>query len=104
VPYSTRELKQLLIHRKIVDYMMPGESTGDDDETADWSVYDPPASRAIVEVKHRLKDGLMTVRFRNGPIDYLFLDVPRELFRQWKRVGSAGKFYHRRIKNNFNMT
>ncbi len=88
----------------LADALTPDDDDGDETSLLSWSVHSPAGSRAIVTVKHRLRDGMMTVRFTNGPIDYMYLNVPRELFRQWKRVKSAGKFYHRRIKNQYNIT
>lgn len=94
---------QGFIARVLVDALTPDESQGeeDDDSLLSWSVWSPAGSSAIQTVKHRLRDGQMTVRFTNRPMypDYLFVNVPRELFRQWKRVKSAGRFYHRRIKD-----
>ena len=74
----------------------------DDFSLLSWSTYIPNSS-AIAAVRHRLRTGDMTVRFQNRPgsPEYFFSNVPRELYRQWKRVNSAGKFYHRRIKNQF---
>lgn len=66
-----------------------------------WSRWAPLGSTAIVQVSHHLRSGQMVVRFTGGPVDYLYWDVPRELFRQWKRVKSAGAFYHRRIKGEY---
>jgi hypothetical protein len=93
---------QSYIARLITDTLLPEGSEADDD-SQDWSVWNPPRSSAIAQVKHRLKDGQMTVRFvsRHTHPDYLFINVPRELFRQWKRVKSAGAFYHRRIKGSY---
>lgn len=101
-----------LIARILTDTLLPGASQGggDDDDGGndrdDWTVWDVPSSRAIQTVKHRLRDGMMTVRFRDRELypDYLFMGVPRELWYQWKRVQSAGKFYHRRIKGQYNIT
>jgi hypothetical protein len=87
-----------IILKELVDLLTPEESL-EDGSAYDWSVWEPPASSAIVRVKHRLRDGMMTVRFTGGPVDYLYYGVPRELFRQWKRVKSAGRFYHRRVKD-----
>jgi hypothetical protein len=90
------------IARAITDGLLPAGSEADD-ESQDWSTWSPGRSTAIELVKHRLKDGQMTVRFANRHThpDYLFINVPRELFRQWKRVKSAGAFYHRRIKGSY---
>jgi hypothetical protein len=91
-----------IILKELADLLLPDESQDEDrNSLLDWSVWHPPASSAIVQVKHRLRDGMMTVRFTNGPVDYMFMDVPRELFRQWKRVKSAGAFYHRRIRGQY---
>jgi hypothetical protein len=91
----------------LADALTPDEDQGDEDSNSllSWSVWNA-RSRAIQTVKHRLRDGQMTVRFRDKELypDYLFINVPRELFKQWKRVKSAGKFYHRRIKNNYSIT
>ena len=97
---------QGLIARALVDALTPEEDQGDDDSVLSWSVWNSPSSRAIQTVKHRLRDGQMTVRFRNREMyqDYLFINVPRELFRQWKRVKSAGAFYHRRIKGKYGIS
>lgn len=93
---------QGIILKELIDILTPDESQEEDTNSLlDWSVWNPPYSSAIVQVKHRLRDGMMTVRFTNGPVDYLFMSVPRELFRQWKRVKSAGAFYHRRIKGQY---
>lgn len=96
---------QGVLARVLADALTPDESQGEDDSILSWSVYNP-TSRAIQTVKHRLRDGQMTVRFTNREMypDYLFLNVPRELFRQWKRVKSAGRFYHRRIKDQYSIT
>jgi hypothetical protein len=99
-------VREVLIARAIADlFTSDSEEDTDNDgfSLLDWSVWHPPASSAIEVVKHRLRDGMMTVRFANRPLypDYLFWNVPRELFRQWKRVKSAGAFYHRRIKGQF---
>lgn len=96
---------QGLIARALADALTPDDSQGDDDSMLSWSVY-KPVSSAISVVKHRLRDGQMTVRFTNREMypDYLFINVPRELFHQWKRVKSAGAFYHRRIKNKYSIT
>lgn len=95
-------MPQSYIARLITDNLLPEGSEADDD-SQDWSTWSPGRSSAIQQVKHRLKDGQMTVRFINRPMspDYLFIGVPRELFRQWKRVKSAGGFYHRRISGAF---
>ncbi len=70
---------------------------------AGWSAWAPARSTAIRQVKHRLRDGMMTIRFNKNGLypDYLYASVPRELFRQWKRVQSPGRFYHRRIKGRY---
>ena len=93
-----------LIARRLADALTP-----DDEEEAgrlDWSIWSPQGSTAIETVKHKLKDGTMTVRFKNRAMypDYLFWGVPRELFKQWKRVRSAGRFYHRRIKGSYGLS
>lgn len=91
-----------VILKELVDLLTPDESQEEDTNSLlDWSVWTPPRSSAIVQVKHRLRDGMMTVRFTGGPTDYLFGSVPRDLFRQWKRVKSPGRFYHRRIKDQY---
>ena len=99
---------QGLLARALANALTPAQSQGgdDDDSMLSWSVWDVPYSRAIQTVKHRLRDGQLTVRFRNRQMfpDYLFINVPRELFRQWKRVKSAGAFYHRRIKGQYGVT
>ena len=97
---------QGFIARALVDALTPDEDQGDDDSVLSWSVYNPPGSRAIQTVKHRLRDGQMTVRFKHREMypDYLFINVPRELFHQWKRVKSAGAFYHRRISGQYNVS
>lgn len=96
---------QALVARLLTDALTPEESSGDEDSLLSWSVWHANSS-AIQTVKHRLRDGQMTVRFTNREMypDYLFINVPRELFRQWKRVKSAGAFYHRRIKNQYSVT
>lgn len=97
---------QGIIARALTDALTPDEDQGDDDSILSWSVWNAPNSSAIQTVKHRLRDGNMTVRFKNREMypDYLFIGVPRELFRQWKRVKSAGKFYHRRIKGAYGIS
>lgn len=95
----------ILIARRLADVLTPDVGDEDDENSLlSWSVHNFPNSSAILVVKHRLRDGAMTVRF-NKPgkayPDYLYNDVPRELFRQWKRVKSAGGFYHRRIKGQY---
>jgi hypothetical protein len=91
-----------VILKELADLLTPDESQEEGTNSLlDWSVWSPQSSSAIVQVKHRLRDGMMTVRFTGGPIDYLFNGVPRELFRQWKRVKSPGGFYHRRIKGQY---
>ena len=88
--------KEAIIFGKLADVLLP------DSDQGNWKVWRPSqGSSAIVQVKHRSKDGVMTVRFTGGPVDYLYSGVPTELFRQWKRVRSAGKFYHRRIKGSY---
>lgn len=99
---------QGLIARALANALTPSEDQGGGDDSnsiLSWSVWNVPNSRAIQTVKHRLRDGQMTVRFRNKEMypDYLFINVPRELFRQWKRVKSAGAFYHRRIAGRYNV-
>lgn len=96
---------QGIIARVLVDALTPEEESGEEDSMLSWSVWEAN-SRAIQTVKHRLRDGMMTVRFRDRELypDYLFINVPRELFHQWKRVKSAGAFYHRRIKGQYNVT
>lgn len=98
---------QAILARILADALLPDEDTLEPGEREhsllDWSRWAPLRSSAIVQVSHRLRDGMMTVRFTNGPVDYLFIDVPRELFRQWKRVRSPGKFYHRRIKGQYSV-
>ena len=92
--------RHLLIARALADALISGDDTGED-ESKDWAVWEPPSSRAIERVRYRRRDGMMTVRFRNRPMypDYLFWTVPSEIFKQWKRVKSAGAFYHRRVSN-----
>jgi hypothetical protein len=97
---------QGLVARLLADALTPeDQEDGEDNSLLSWSVWHANSS-AIQTVKHRLRDGMMTVRFTNREMypDYLFMDVPRELFRQWKRVKSAGKFYHRRIKGQYSIT
>jgi len=97
---------QQVIARQLVDALIGvGGGDGEDDDSfslLSWSTFSPN-STAIQRVQHRLRNGDMTVRFQNKPgyPDYLYGNVPRELFKQWKRVQSPGKFYHRRIKNQF---
>ena len=97
---------QGFIARALVDALTPDEDQGGDDSLLSWSVYNPPQSSAIETIKHRLRDGQLTVRFKNRHTypDYLFINVPRELYRQWKRVKSAGAFYHRRIKGRYGIS
>jgi hypothetical protein len=97
---------QGIIARVVADALTPDEDNGDEDSVLSWSVWNAPNSSAIQTVKHRLRDGNMTVRFKNREMypDYLFISVPRELFRQWKRVKSAGRFYHRRIKGSYGIS
>lgn len=69
----------------------------------EWTCFEPGGT-AIQRVCHRLRDGALTVRFKNRsgyPTYFWPGGVPRELYRQWKRVQSPGKFYHRRIKNQY---
>lgn len=101
---------QGLIARVLTDALTPDaeddrDASGRFTETMNWGVWEAN-SRAIQTVKHRLRDGMMTVRFRDRHLypDYLFINVPRELFRQWKRVKSAGAFYHRRIKGQYSVS
>lgn len=96
---------QGLIARALADALTPDEDEGGDDSMLSWSVHNFQ-SRAIQTVKHRLRDGQMTVRFTDRAMypDYLFINVPRELFHQWKRVKSAGAFYHRRIKGQYSIS
>lgn len=98
----------LLLARILSDALIPqGDESLEQGEREhsliSWSKWAPPRSSAIRQVNHRLRDGMMTVRFNKAGLypDYLFVNVPRELFRQWKRVRSPGKFYHRRIKDQF---
>ena len=94
---------QVLVNKFLVDKLLEASNLDEEDSFSllDWSQFFPN-STAIQRVQHRLRDGSMLVRFANrAPTDYLFGNVPRELFRQWKRVQSPGKFYHRRIKNNY---
>ena len=94
---------QALVNRLLVDTLISANELDDDDNFSllSWSEFHPN-STAIARVQHRLRDGSMHVRFANrSPVDYLFANVPRELFKQWKRVKSPGRFYHRRIKNQF---
>ena len=96
-----------VVAKSIIDALTPDDDEEGDDGSLLWSVYEPPASTAIRRVKHRLVDGTLTVEFNKAKAypAYLFINVPRELFRQWKRVKSAGKFYHRRIKDGgYNIT
>lgn len=97
---------QGFIARALTDALTPDESQGEENSILSWSVYSPPQSSAIETVKHRLRDGQLTVRFKNKAMypDYLFINVPRELFKQWKRVKSAGAFYHRRIKGRYGIS
>lgn len=100
---------QGFIARALADALTPDEDQGGGDDSnslLSWSVWHSETSSAIQTVKHRLRDGQMTVRFRNRELypDYLFINVPRELFRQWKRVKSAGAFYHRRIKGRYSIS
>ncbi len=92
-----------LINAFMVDKLIDAAPLDDDDNFSllSWSEFFPN-STAIRRVQHRLRDGSMHVRFAGtNSTDYLFGNVPRELFRQWKRVQSPGKFYHRRIKNQY---
>jgi len=95
----------VLIARLLADVLTPDETEGEANERLDWAVHNFPASSAIQTVKHRLRDGNMLVRFKGRPgyPDYLFINVPRELFHQWRRVRSAGRFYHRRIKGAYSI-
>ncbi len=100
---------QAILLRAIADALIPEEDlleAGErENSVLDWSKWAPENSSAIRQVNHRLRDGMMTIRFnkvRAYP-DYLFYNVPRELFKQWKRVTSAGKFYHRRIKGQYSL-
>jgi hypothetical protein len=97
---------QGFIARALVDALTPDEDEGEEDSILSWSVWNAENSSAIQTVKHRLRDGNMTVRFKHREMypDYLFINVPRELFRQWKRVKSAGRFYHRRIKGQYGIS
>ena len=96
--------RHLLLARAIADALIPSR----DEQgrfTKSWDVWEPPASRAIERVRYRRQDGTMTVRFRNRPLhpDYLFWNVPPEIFQQWKRVKSAGAFYHRRVSGVYGL-
>ena len=96
---------QALANRTLVDLLIRANSNDVDDDDnfslLSWSEFHPN-STAIARVQHRLRDGTLLVRFANrSSTDYMFGNVPRELFRQWKRVRSAGRFYHRRIKGQF---
>ena len=94
---------QELVSKWLIDSLVDPSALDDEDNFSvlSWSEF-YPNSTAIRRVQHRLRDGMMHVMFQDRtPTDYLFGNVPRELFRQWKRVNSAGKFYHRRIKNQF---
>lgn len=98
-----------LLKQLVADALLPSdeellEAGTRENSIVSWSRWAPGRSAAIVQVNHRLRDGMMTVRFTGGPIDYLFWDVPRELFRQWKRVKSPGAFYHRRIKGRYGVS
>jgi hypothetical protein len=101
---------QTILARAVADALLPDDDIsllepGEREHSMlSWSRWAPSGSTAIVQVSHRLRDGMMTVRFTNGPVDYLFWDVDRELFRQWKRVRSAGAFYHRRIKGRYGIS
>ena len=99
---------QRVVAQILVDILTP--DVDDDVEAGDrsynpagWSAWAPARSSAISQVKHKLRTGEMLVRFnkRGSYPDYLFMNVPRELFRQWKRVQSPGRFYHRRIKDRY---
>ena len=96
--------RHLLISRVLADALIPGDDTGED-TSKDWAVWEPAGSRAIERVRYRRRDGMMTVRFRNRAMypDYLFWNVPPEIFAQWKRVKSAGSFYHRRISGVYGL-
>ena len=94
---------QVLVNKFLVDKLIDAQELDDEDSFSllDWSQF-YPNSTAIRRVQHRLRDGSMLVRFQStNTTDYLFGNVPRELFRQWKRVQSPGKFYHRRISGQY---
>lgn len=99
-PHIAQQIGQAIINSRLVDVLTPDQDEGS------WKVWNKGGSRAIAQFKHRSRDGMMTVRFANrqGSPDYLFIGVPIELYQQWRKVKSKGKFYHRRIKNNFNIT
>lgn len=97
-----------LIAASLADKLiLPSEEGGEVDHENNWHLWSwsewHPNSSAILRVQHRGHDGAMTVRFNNpkNRTDYYFSGVPRELFRQWKRVSSPGAFYHRRIKGRY---
>lgn len=100
---------QSVLVRAIADALIPDEDPLEagarENSLLDWSKWAPERSSAIRQVNHRLRDGMMTVRFNKPQAypDYLFVNVPRELFKQWKRVVSPGKFYHRRIKGQYSV-
>jgi len=98
-----------ILLRAIADALIPDDGLIEvgtrEHSMVSWSKWAPPSSSAIRQVNHNLRTSELTIRF-NKPApypDYLFVNVPRELFRQWKRVRSPGKFYHRRIKGDFNV-
>ena len=93
---------QTLINRALVDSLINAVSDGADNFAhLEWSEFFPN-STAIQRVQHKRRTGTLLVRFANrAPTDYMFGNVPRELYRQWKRVQSPGRFYHRRIKDQY---
>jgi hypothetical protein len=95
------QVTEQIIYRRLSDLLLPDVDEGS------WKVADFPRSSAISQIKHRSKDGMLTVRFNKiGQFypDYLFIGVPVDIWNQWKRVGSKGRFYHRRIKGQYNVT
>ena len=93
------------LSRRLADALTGGGDAGGEDGGLFWSEYKPIGSTAIFLVKHRLRDGNMTVRFKKTGLypDYLFPDVPRGVFRDWKRSMSPGRYYHANVKNQYGM-
>ena len=94
-----------LLRRELADALLGGGDDGGDDGSLLWSEYKPIGSTAISLVRHRLYDGNMVVRFKKTGFypDYRFIDVPRAVFRDWKRSMSPGRYYHANVKNQYGM-
>lgn len=70
-------------------------------EKLDWKPIEN--SRQIKSVAYETKAKRLHIKFLNNST-YAYLEVPKEVYIEFAKAESAGKFFHAEIKNKFTNT